>query len=230
MAVIDNLEHGVKKLYDDNFFSGDYNQEMYIMKSVDDGSHKDKYYLEVYSNINGVYTMQGYIYFYLNVKDNSCSFIGMRVVEEYRNLNIGSLLVSAWIDFCLNNGYEFIGVHPKQKKPFLLYMLKTYAFDVFDKNMYKTRNDVISICRGIDIDDNNKYLMFKNERHQRNFMQTNIYKSDNYKIIDDLDEAIEIDKIIFPLQDVTRHPADYYLQDKDYAGYRSSKILTRHRK
>ena len=230
MELISKMQHGEKKLYDDNFFSGDYNQEIYLKKSFDDGSHKDKYYLEVYSKINGIYVMQGYIYFYLNKENRACNFIGMRVVEEYRNLNIGSLLVSSWIDFCLNNNYEFIGVHPKQKKPFILYMLKTYGFEVFDTNMYNTRSDVISICRAIDLDDTYKYLKFNNERHQRNFMQTNIYKSDNYKIVDDVFDVFELDKVIFPLQDITRKPADYYLQDKDYASERAIRTLTKHRK
>ena len=63
MKAIEKLQQGEKKLYHSNFFSGDYKQDMIIMKSKDDGSHKDKYYLELYSYVNGIYTMQAYIYF-----------------------------------------------------------------------------------------------------------------------------------------------------------------------
>ena len=155
---------------------------MYLKQSADDGSHKDKFYLELYSNIDGKNIMQGYIYFFLDLNTRSCNFIGMQVLEKYRNLNMGSLLISAWINFCLNNGCEYIGVHPKQKKPFLLYLLKTYSFDVEDLSDYKKRSDVITICRSVDLEDTTKYLLFKDERHQRNFMQTNICARNEYKI------------------------------------------------
>jgi hypothetical protein len=230
MSEYEKLHKGDRKLYSEGYFSGDFNQDVYIKKSVDDGSHKDKYYLELYSNINGIYTLQGYVYFYLNKENKTSYFIGVKVIEEYRNLNMGSLLISLWLEFCLNNGFEYLGVNHKQRKPFLLYMLKTYAFDVFDLNLYNTRNDVISICRSIDFDDNTKYLMFKDEHHQKNFMQTNIFRSDNYKIVDDLIEQYEIGKVILPLQNITRNPVDYYLKDKEYASYRACRILQKHHK
>ena len=220
-GLITKLTPGERNIYSTDYFSGDYNQTLFIKKSVDDGSGKDKYYLQLYSIINGVPTMQGFLYFYLDIKNSACYFIGMKVPEEYRNLNIGSLLVSAWIDFCLNYNIDYIGVNHKQNKPFLLYMLKTYGFDVFDLSQYKTRKDVISICRSVDFDDITKYLMFKDEHHQKNFMQTNSFKMDNYEVLDDMIGCFELDQVILPLQDLKRKPVDYFLQDKEYASYRA---------
>jgi len=228
MKAIEKLQQGEKKLYHSNFFSGDYKQDMIIMKSKDDGSHKDKYYLELYSYVNGIYTMQAYIYFYLELRERTCYFIGMKTEEQFRNCNMGSLLISAWLDFCLNNGIEYIGVNNRQRKPFILYMLKTYAFDVEDLTEYSKRSDVISICRNVDNSDKTKYLLFRDDNHEKNFKQTNIYKSDNYIALDYLDGHYVLDDVIFPLQDITRHPADYFLTDKEYAGFRSQRVLHRH--
>lgn len=229
-GLITKLDFGERKVFSTDYFSGDYNQTLYIKKSVDDGSGRDKYYLQLYTLINGEPVMQGFIYFYLDFKNSACHFIGMRVIEQYRNLNIGSLLVSVWIDFCLNYGIEYIGVNHKQNKPFLLYMLKKYSFDVFDLNLYKTRSDVITICRSVDLKDTTKYLMFKDKRHQKNFIQTNSFKADNYKVIEDLLGCYDLDQVILPLQDIRRNPVDYYLQDKEYAAYESTRVLTSHRK
>ena len=129
MGKLENLETGDKFLYSDKYFSGDYNQELYIKRSEDDGSNKPKYFINAYSNINGEIVRQGYIYFYLDEKTKTSSFIGVKVEDAYRDLNIGSFLIASWINLCLNNGYDFLGVNQKQRKPFLLYLLKTYGFE-----------------------------------------------------------------------------------------------------
>ena len=69
----------------------------------------------------------------------------MKTEEQFRNCNMGSLLISAWLDFCLNNGIEYIGVNNRQRKPFILYMLKTYAFDVVSYSEWLTdlRNEIL---------------------------------------------------------------------------------------
>ncbi len=228
--LITNLNFGEKKIYSLDYFSGDYNHTLYLMKSNDDGSGRDKYYLQLYTIINGVPTLQGFIYFYLNEQYNSSHFIGMRVPEEFRNLNIGSLLMSLWIDFCLNYDYNYIGVNHKQNKPFLLYMLKQYSFDVYDLSLYDSRLDVIYIHRAIDLSDTTKYLTFKDKRHEKTFTQTNSFKMDNYKIVTDPFSVYETGKVILPLQNIKRNPVDYYLKDKDDAALRAEKVMSNHRK
>ena len=78
--------------------------------------------------------------FYLDKENKTSEFIGIGVAPEYRDLNIGSFLIASWIDLCLNNGYDFLGANKKQRKPFLLYLLKTYGFEIFDKSI----NDIFS--------------------------------------------------------------------------------------
>lgn len=229
MSIIERLQEGDKKVISNNFFSGDFRQDLVLKKSKDDGSHKDKYYLELYSKVNGLYRQQAYIYFYLDYKNKTCYFIGMKTEEEFRGLNMGSLLISVWIDFCLNNGIEYLGVNSKQRKPFLLYMLKNFTFDVENIEDYNTRNDVISLYKGNDFYDNSKYLLFRDENHEKQFKHNNTFKDDNYVVLDYITNEIFLTDIIFPIQNITRNPAEYYLKDKEIAAKRCRKIMKRHK-
>lgn len=230
MTKIENLEEGKRVLYSEGYFSKDYNQDLYLKKTIKDFSKKERYYLTVFSNINGKLKDQGFIYFYLNHSDKTSHFIGVSVREEFRNLNIASFLVASWIDLCLNNGYNFLGTHSKQRKPFLLYLLKTYGFEILDKSLYITRPDVISICRSTDIKDNSKYLLFKDSQHEEVFSKTKIYKNDNYIITHSLEGLIHLDNIILPLQNQKKKQVEYELINKELAEQKSEEIITKHRR
>ncbi len=225
-----NLEEDKKVLYSTDYYSGDYSHELYIKKSIDDGSNKPKFYIRAYTRINGELVPQGYIYFYLDYENKTSNFVGVKVLDEFRNLNIASLLISAWIDLCLNNGFDFLGLNRKQRKPFLLYMLKTYGFEVPNKKLYDKRDDVITICKSKNPEDLSKMLMFKNPKHEFNFVHTNVYKTDNYVIIHNDKDIIMLDHIILPLQDSNTNPIDYTLTDYDFAKARTQMVLSRHRK
>lgn len=228
MKSFKNLEEGNKVLYREGFFSGDYNQDLYIKKSIDDGSNKPKFFISAYTTINGNLRQQGYIYFYLDYETKSSNFIGIKVESDYRNLNIASFLVASWIDFCKNNGYDYLGVHPKQRKPFLLYLLKTYGFEILDKSLYDTRKDVITICRSLDLEDKRKLLLFKDPKHEKVFIGTNIYQHDNYEIIHNSDGIIKLDDIILPLQNMRRNPINYELLDFLKAQEKIETVISRH--
>lgn len=230
MGYFDKLNIGDKSLYSDRFCSGDFDQHLYLVKANDDGSHKDKFYIWATTMINGVEVKQGHIYFYLDRDTKTSSFIGVKVLEEFRNLNIGSLLVSSWIDICLNNGYDFLGTHDKQRKPFLLYLLKTYGFDILDQSLYDTRKDIISICRSKDIFDTRKLLLFRDSKHEKAFMGTNVCKTDNYDIIHDLDDYIYLDDVVMPLQNMKRDGINYWLLNYDKAKVKSKVVFNRHKK
>lgn len=230
MSKLENLETGKRTLYSSGYFSGDYNQELYLKRAVDDGSNKPKFYISVFSNINDNLVQQGYLYFYLDFETKRSHFIGVKVEEEYRDLNIGSFLVASWIDFCLNNGFDFLGVNEKQRKPFLLYLLKTYGFEILDKSLYEVRPDVISICRSLDKNDKRKFLLFRDFKHEKNFIGTNIYKSDNYEIIHSDAGIMHLDDIILPLQDRKRNQVKYELLDLDLAESKTNTIISRHKR
>ena len=231
MTKINNLEIGNLSLYSTGYFSGNYNQDLYLKRvKNDDGCDKSKYYISVFSNICGDLTLQGYLYFYLDEDNKMSQFIGVKVKEKYRNLNIGSFLVASWIDLCMNNGYDFLGVNPNQRKPFLLYLLKTYGFEIFDKSLYETRNDVITICRSCNMEDKRKFLSFKDSKHKESFIKTNIFKSDNYEIVKPSDEIICLDQVILPLQSRKRDSVDYELRDVHKSLIKTSSVIQRHKR
>lgn len=230
MNKLENLENGSKILYSNGYFSGDYNQELYLKKAIDDGSNRPKFYISVHSNINGCLVQQGYLYFYLDYETKTSSFIGIQVLQPYRNLNIGSFLVASWIDLCLNYGYDFLGVHEKQRKPFLLYLLKTYGFEILDKSLYDIRPDVISICRSTNHNDKRKYLLFKDSKHEKVFIGTNVYKSDNYEIIHNQNNMIFLDNVILPLQNMKKNQVRYELLDRILAESKTETVINNHKR
>lgn len=230
MSKLENLESGKRTLYSSGYFSGDYNQELYLKRSIDDGSNRPKFYISVFSNINGNLVQQGYLYFYLDFETRKSHFIGVKVEEEYRDLNIGSFLVASWIELCLNNGYDFLGVNENQRKPFLLYLLKTYGFEILDKSLYQIRPDVISIYRSFDKDDKRKFLLFKDFKHERDFMGTNVYKSDNYEIVHSDEGIMHLDDVILTLQGRKRNQVRYELLDLDLAEDKVNTVISRHRR
>lgn len=230
MGKLESLEIGNRTLYSTDYFSGNYNQELYLKRSVDDGSNKPKFYISAFTNINGKLKEQGYLYFYLDYETKKSYFIGLSVSNEYRNLNIASLLISNWIDLCLNNGYDFLGVNKKQRKPFLLYLLKTYGFEILNTSLYDIRNDVITICRNINLNDKRKFLLFKDSKHEKTFVGTNIFKNDNYKIIHNCNNIIKLDKIILSFQSAQNQDLNYELLNHDLAQSKVKTILSRHKR
>lgn len=228
MSKLESMEVGKNYLYSGGLFSAGYNQELYLKKAKDDGSHKNKYYIIAATHSCGKIIEQGYLYFYLDFDTKSSDFIGTKVFENFRNLNIGSLLVASWIDFCFKYNFNFLGMNKTQRKPFLIYLLKTYGFDVLDHTLYETRSDIISLGRSHNPLDKTKYLLFKDKLHKDNFAKTNIFKSDNYEIIDTPRNIIMIDKVIVPLQDRSKNPVNYKLIDEDLALKKALNVISRH--
>ncbi len=228
MNSFKSMNNGEKILYSKDYFSENYNHNVYLLKANDDGSNKPKFYLRATTIINGVEVIQGYLYFYIDLETKTSSFIGIKVLEDYRDLNIGSLLISMWIDLCLNNGIDFLGSNKKQRKPFLIYLLKTYGFEILNPSLYETSSDVISICKRQE--DKSKILLFKDRKHEETFRRTNIYDSDNYEIVSSLDGVEHLDDIIMPLQDYTRKKISYDLTDYDKAAVKVKRTLNNHRR
>lgn len=230
MSVLDNLGFGERRFYSGGYFSGEYNQEVYIKRSEDDGSGRPKFYMGVYSLINGRFVQQGYLYFYLDKDTKTSDFIGIKVLEEYRNLNIASFLIASWINLCLNNGYDFLGANEKQRKPFLLYLLKTYGFEVMDKSLYLTRKDVIAVCRSAKKNDTRKLLLFRDLKHEKDFLGSNSFRDDNYEIIHDLRGVAILGDVIMPLQNRKRDSIKYNLLDMLVAQEKTAHVIERHKR
>ncbi len=230
MEIFKELETDKRFLYSASYFSGNYNQLLYLKRAKDDGSNRPKFYISAFANINGVLTLQGYIYFYIDFNTKKSDFIGIAVKPEYRNLGISSLLISSWIDICLNNEIDYLGTHYKQKKPFLLYLLKTYGFEIDNIKLYRTSDSLISLYRDPDFSNTSKYLLFRSPLHEKAFMKTNIYKSDNYSVLHNTAGFYEIGRVIVPLQNMSIMKVSYELKNEDAAAEKVAKILSMHKK
>ncbi|MCM1370867.1 MAG: hypothetical protein NC181_03135 [Clostridium sp.] len=230
MNYLKKAQSNDKILYSNEYFSNGYNHTIYLKKAIDDGSNRSKIYLSIYSYVNGIEVQQGYLYFYLDFDSKTSDFIGLKIHPEYRNLNIGSLLISNWINLCLNNGFSFLGTNEKQRKPFLLYLLKTYGFEIPDTTLYNTRNDVIKIYNGLFNIDKRKILLFKDSKHENIFIKTNSFKEDNYLIIHDSNNLKHLDDIIMPLQNFKKNKVKYKLLNLDVAEQKVMSILNKHKK
>ncbi len=229
MDSLNNLSEGERQIFKEGFYSGEFDEDLYIKKAVDDGSGKPKFYISVFTKVNGELKMQGYLYFYLDFENKQSNFIGIMVNKEYRNLNIASFLVANWIDLCMNNNYK-LGVNDKQRKPFLLYLLKSYGFEILDTSLYETRPDVITVCRSLDFSDKRKMLLFKDSMHENNFIKTNIFKEDNYEIIHSNEGIIMLDNVILPLQNRHKNSVHYELLDELLAEYKVQNTISKHSK
>lgn len=195
MDIIDNMPYDKNILYDDSYEYNELRQRIYMQKAYMSVKKRNQYFFKSYVLDGNELICQGYIYFYLNNENRSSDFIGAYIKPEYRNGGIASLLVSIWIQFCLNNGYNFLGTNKAQRKPFLLYLLKTYGFEIMDSEIYQTNINVIDICKS-DI-DNTKYLLFKNPQQKISFLRGSIAKGDNYSVIDSLTDNIHyLDSVI----------------------------------
>ncbi len=230
MEIFKKLEVDKRSLYSDNYFSGDFNQLLYLKRAVDDGSNRPKFYISAFAYVNGELRLQGYIYFYLDFETKRSDFIGMAVNPEYRGLDMGSLLLSSWIDICLNNGVEELGAHHKQKKPFLIYMLKKYGFEIEDTSLYRTSDALITLLRDPDFANKTKYLQFRSPHHEKVFMGTNIFKTDNYSILHNPAGYYELDKVIIPLQSASHAHVIYELSDEELATEKVVSTLSKHRR
>lgn len=195
MNIIENMPYDKNILYDDSYQYNGLRQRIYMQKAYMSVNNQNQYFFKSYVLDDHELICQGYIYFYLNKENKASDFIGAYIKPEYRNDGIASLLVSTWIQFCLNNGYNFLGTNKAQRKPFLLYLLKTYGFEIMDSTIYQTNPNVIDICKS-EI-DNTKYLLFKNPKQKISFLRGNIAKGDNYSVIDSLSNGIHyLDSVI----------------------------------
>lgn len=195
MDIIESMPYDKNILYDDSYQYNGLRQRIYIQKSYMSINKGNQYFFKSYILKGNELICQGYIYFYLNKENRTSDFIGAYIKPEYRNGGLASLLVSIWIQFCLNNGYNFLGTNKAQRKPFLLYLLKTYGFEIMDSTIYQTNPNVIDICKS-EI-DNTKYLLFKNQKQKISFLRGNIAKGDNYSVIDSLSDNIHyLDSVI----------------------------------
>lgn len=196
---------------------GDIEQRIYLEKTFFKANQKDQYFLKLYSCLpTGTLICQGYIYFYLDFITKESKYIGMFIKPENRGLGLASLLIASWIELCAENNFYNFTTNLRQRKPFLIYLLKKFSFEIEDKAKYKTSLSTIHICR--DPKSPDKCLLFESPTYQASFAQGSIMKNDNYRILDSLTPDITVlDDVLLSTQ--------YNLTDEQEAYNRVRTIL-----
>lgn len=222
MGVLENLPYQTTILLSNNLEYQNCKQQISLTKYACSTDKNDRYYLRTsILNEDGEPFNLGYLYFYLNTKSSNSEFIGVGVNEDYRNSGIASLLISSWIQLCLNDGIDDLMTISRQRKPFLLYLLKKYDFELMDINNYQTSTRVVHICRSKASFD--KCIMFPNKSEEKKFRNSNIMKTDNYEIISSPSNDIEIiDTVVLSVP--------YIVQDNEKAYQKSLQTYNRYRK
>lgn len=221
MKSLENLSYCEHILLQDDLEYQGYRQQIHLSKHSCDSDPKDRYYLKTNilterQEINRL----GYLYFYLDQENAKSEFIGVGVNDSYRNSGVASLLISSWIKFCLDSEINHLQTTAKQRKPFILHLLKKYEFEIKNIEKYLTSTKTIHLCRKNG--DNNKYLVFNDANEEDRFRRSNIMKTDNYKIIENNTENIEI-------FDTVNVNCPYFLQDNNKAYQKSLITINSHK-
>lgn len=203
------------------FFDSNQVRKIYLSKSYFSSLNQDQYFIKSFLlTPQGKLICQGYIYFYLDSEKKESQFIGAYVKEEYRQMGLASLLFSLWIKFCLEEGFYNLKTNKKQRKPFLLYLLKTFSFELKNPSDYETLKSTIYIYKMIN--DYTKYLYFKNEKQKEQFIKSEIMKKDNYQILEKIDEnTILLNQVILS--------KIYQLQNENFAYTKSLNIQKKYK-
>lgn len=193
MSILTNLEYQQPVIYDASLTFNGHKQYTSLRKSKIEG--EDHHILSLFEDNLGDVTKQGFAYFFVNHDKKESQLIGVGIHPEFRNLGLATLLISNWIQLCLDNNIESLATTQKQRKPFLIYLIKDFGFDIHSPELYDTSREVISICRKAE--EYTKYLYFKNAVEKANFQASRIMREDNYCILDELEEDVKvIDQVI----------------------------------
>lgn len=216
MNNLTNIEFEKNYQIGQDFFDGRNIERLYLKKTHSKAENKDYYFLNLYTiTPNGEMLCQGYMYFGLNVPKNQAKFIGVYVRPEYRSQGYASLLIAEWIKLCLDSDIYDLKVNKKQRKPFILYLLKKYEFELANINEYNTSPYVIHICR--DLSSNFKYLLFDSEKQKEGFSNGKIMRYDDYHIIEQLTDGIEeVDKVLLSRPHILTDENQAYVKSLKY--------------
>lgn len=192
-------------------------QRVFFEKTRFNAANVDQYFIKIFKILpDGKYVCQGYIYFYIDFLIRESKFIGQYTNPEFRNEELGQLLISYWIKLCFDNGiYKLDTIH-KQRKPFIIYLLKKFKFDLYNIQSYEESPNTISICQNPVIVD--KCLYFKNPKQAETFKNGKVHAGDNYFILENIDENTTIlDQVLLS--------TPYQSTDDELAYERSSKLI-----
>ena len=106
MKMLENLLYKTDIVIKNDLIYQKFQQKITLSRHFCSTDSNDRYYLKLNTIMDDEIINQGYLYFYLHPENLSSQFIGIAVNEDYRNSGVASILISSWIQFCLDNGYE----------------------------------------------------------------------------------------------------------------------------
>ena len=217
MLNLEKISYNKIILIDDNYCYEGLYQRVYLEKTFHKFNNRDQYFLKLYYHTpQKEFVCQGYIYFYIDWLTKTSSFIGTYIKPEYRGCGLSSLLISNWIKLCFDNDIYNLNTNKTQRKPFLLYLLKKYYFEILDPAMYDYSKYTINICKKEN--DKSKYIHFRNLQQKEAFLKSSIMKEDNYSVLDQITDNITIlDQVILS--------KPYLLEDENSAYNKSIRYI-----
>lgn len=224
MQSINDIDYNKKGILIDNLVyageNGEFPQTLYTQKSFFQPLSRDQFFIKAFMIENNKPICQGFIYFYIDEDKKTSEYIGTYVNPKYRAHGISSLLTAGWIRLCLDNEITKLITQTPQRKPFLLYVLKTFSFEISDITEYKSSRRVIDICKKED-DNITKYLLFKDSDFRKQFERSTIAAHDNYFILEGLtSDIIRLDSVILS--------GRYGMTNGELAYQKSIKIINKH--
>ena len=184
MNILSKLDYGTSILLDTIPVDANHQLHIKLEKTYHEATNSDYYFIRLFIVGDSFYKSIGYMYFYLNQVYEGISastYIGTYINPEYRSYGLATLLLSSWISLTRENNCDTLTTIKRQRKPFILYLLKKYGFDIADINEYLSATDKIYICARPN--DETKYLLFQSLQQRLDFMYESVYRRDNYEII-----------------------------------------------
>ena len=135
----------------------------------------------------------GYIYFMLHVSKEGIplsQYIGSKVLEDYRNKGLGDLLMSVYLYYSYDNGFNFVESVTRQRKLDILSLMDKYGFKVKNPEIYED-GERVSLFKNnmvVDIFKQNRggiYYRFKTSKAEKIYKKnsTKISGSDSYNYL-----------------------------------------------
>ena len=219
--MLQYMQYNIPYLHSTRFESFGYPLKIYLEKHHINNNTHDNYYLKLYFILpNGKEILIGYLYFFLNFELHISRFIGMYINPEFRGKGLASLFIATWIDLSFQNDLTNLSINRKQRKPFFLYLLKKFSFEIDDISIYETSESVIYICKKED--STNKTLFFKNKKQEEIFRKSHVFERDNYEIIDSLQNVNILDRVVLNKR--------YNLNNQDKSYQKCLDTFKRHQK
>ena len=139
----------------------------------------------------------GYIYFMLYTDTEGLkisSYIGSKVDENFRNKGLGDLLMTVYLYYSYDNGYNSVESTTRQRKLDLLSLMNKYGFEVENPALYDN-GERITIYKNRMVVDIYKvlkdgiYYQFKTKKAEEIYRRVNAKISGGYRYLEALDQS-----------------------------------------